>query len=210
MRKIFALGLLLAGCREAPEPFKPIDFEPADPARLTYNVNDDRVPAWTTSNDSVLYVAESYPPYDSTPGIVLSVPRASGVARPILDAVQVNVRLQPWLTAPAVSADGKSVAFFEMTNVAQPEHCDSVAPFATLPLSAVAETHTILQQAVLRVRTADNINAADNTQLTVNFTGRTLDTSRHPFGLQYVVVNVAYPYQRMYERDGTPVFRASW
>jgi len=209
MRWTFALVLLCFGCRDV-EPFRPVELDPVDPARLTYNVKDDRAPAWTNSSDSVVYVAESFPPFKATNGIALQVPRAGGIAQPVLGAIQSNARQQPWLNAPAVSPDGHVVAFFEMTDVAQPSHCDTLSPWGVYSPGAIAETHTILQQAVLRVRRTDNVAAADNAQLTVNFSGRTLDTSRHPFGLLYVIVNVAYPFQRLYERDGAQVFRASW
>lgn len=211
MRKLLFALVFCAGCRDAADPYRPVEFEPVDSARITYSLKDDRAPVWTNNSDSVVYVGESFPPYPASAGLVLSVPRLGGAGAAILDAVQSNASLQPWLSAPAVSPDGQSIAFFEMTDVVDDTRCDlfSVSGGSTTR-DTILETNSVLQQAVLRVRRADNVNAADDARLTVNFAGRTYDTTRHPYGLQYVIVNVAYPFQRNFERDNIPVFRASW
>jgi dipeptidyl aminopeptidase/acylaminoacyl peptidase len=60
-------------------------------------------------------------------------------------------------------------------------------------------------QAVLRVRKVANTSVADDASLTVPFEGRPADWRMLTF-----MSNVAFPFQKAYERHGLPVFRASW
>lgn len=206
MRRLLVLLVpFVTACREAPAPFAPENPFANETSRLTFNLKDDRTPIFNTS-DTVLYVAESYPPFLSSRGLVLGVERTASVARPIMQAVQVGVPTQPWLSAPMLSNDAGSVAFFQIT-VATDQDWD----FVTCPPGVDAEnTNSVLQQAVLRVRRLDSQVGGDDARLVVNFEGRTLDSTRHPFFLPYVIVNIAHPFHQQFERHDIPVFRASW
>jgi Tol biopolymer transport system component len=103
-----------------------------------------------------------------------------------------------------LSADGSRIAFFELTDVRDKEFDDVRCPMPPLtPLKDTIATNSILQQAVLRIRKVNSNSVADDGQLVVNFAGRTItDVGR--------ITNVAYPFQRLFEGEGVPFFRASW
>lgn len=213
MRFACALTLLLLACREGPAPYEleqPVAFDSS--GRLTYNIKDDRVPLFGLSNDTVVYLAQSYPPFGASDGMLLKVPRTAGTATPIIETVQSGVARSVWLSAPAISADGKSIAFWEITKARDTDwsivSCPGDENGRHLP--DVEGSESVLQRAVLRVRPLDRTDASDLAQLVINFEGRTLDTSRHPFNLPYVIINTAHPFHRQYERYRLPIFRASW
>jgi len=207
MRKILICSIvLLTACRDGTPPYDITDpFENDSSGRLTFNLRDDRMPVFGASNDTVVYQAQSFLPFDSTPGLLLAAPRAGGTVRPILEGVQVGTSVAPWLTAPAISPNGSSTAFWEITSAKDTDWtAESCGPAAI----NTQGSSSVLQQAVLRVRRVDG--AQDDARLTVNFAGRTLDHTRHPDGFPYVIVNIAYPFHRHFERYGVPIFRASW
>jgi hypothetical protein len=206
MRKILLCSIvLLSACREGTPPYEIENaFKGDTSGRLTFNLRDDRVPVFGASNDTVIYQAQSFLPFDSTPGILLATPREGGKVRPILEPIQVGVSNQPWLTAPAISPNGASVAFWEMTVASETDWSVDSCNGA----SSTQGSSSVLQQAVLRVRRVDG--AQDDAELVVDFEGRTIDDTRHPPGFPYVIVNIAYPFHRHFERYGVPIFRASW
>src|SRR5688572_31626144 len=98
-RKTFVLLLAImaaAACRDT-EPF--VLDRPAWPdsvaVRLTFNPGDDRAPAWNTAGDSILYIADGYPPFPARPGIVLSIPGDGGDVDPFMEPIQFSVTSQP-------------------------------------------------------------------------------------------------------------------
>jgi dipeptidyl aminopeptidase/acylaminoacyl peptidase len=123
--------------------------------------------------------------------------------------VQVGTQFQPWLSAPAVSADGNRIAYFEITNVVFDPMCDSTSSMIGTP-THINQGRITLQQAVLRVRRINSTSAPDDAELVVNFQGRTLDVTRHPNNLEGVIVQNIHPYLFRYELYNSPVFRGSW
>jgi hypothetical protein len=207
MRKILLCSIvLLSACREGTPPYEIENaFKDDDSGRLTFNLRDDRVPAFGASNDTVIYQAQSFLPFDSTPGMLFAAPRVGGTVRPILESVQVGVSNPAWLTAPAISPNGAAAAFWEVTSARDTDW--SAESCASAPINTQGSS-SVLQQAVLRVRRLDG--AQDDAKLVVNFEGRTIDPTRHPLGFPYVIINIAYPFHRHFERYGVPIFRASW
>jgi hypothetical protein len=208
-RLLAAVVVITTSCSDGPAAFELDNQFPEgnDGAlRLTYNLNDDRAPAWSLASDSVYFSAESYPPFAETSGLLLAAPREGGVVGTLFPQ---GALAQPSYVAPALSPEGDAIAFFEVNklwrydcafvyNRAFPESKPDTA--GMLPL---------LQQAVLRVRPFER-TAADAATLTVDFGGRHLDTSRRPYGLPGVTVIEGALYQRQYGYDRTPLFRASW
>ena len=210
MKRFIIIAALLAGaCRDGGTPFTPIVL-PADSSssgRLTYNQNGDHTPAWRAS-DSVYFTAWSYPSLPDTKGILLALPRTGGIVTPILPTLQVGVARQPWLSAPAFSADGSSIAFFEMTDVRDHEFDRIDCPFphdaSGFPITKdTLGTNSFLQGALLRVRKLNSTSPGDDAQLAVTFPGRTMTGVGR-------ITNVAYPFQRLFEAEGVPIFRPSW
>ncbi|MGQ0816271.1 MAG: hypothetical protein ACT4O1_17720 [Gemmatimonadota bacterium] len=206
MRRVLVGALMLASaCREAPGPFtveRP--FENDTSGRLTFNVNSDHAPAWNANSDSLYYSAPTFPGLPPAKGMLLSVPRRGGTTKPILSAVQLGLPRQPWLAAPVISADGNSVAFFELTDVKDEEFdLISCARPPAAPARDTIGTHSFLMEAVLRVRPLNSGGASDAARLTVPVAGRTYSETGD-------IQNTAHPFHRLFEVDGVPIFRASW
>ena len=202
--------VLAAACREGVAPFDN-SVKPDSSGRLTYNIRGDHSPTFNKAGDSIYYQAVSYPSYPTTNGLLFSVPRAGGVNAPLTPYLQLGVNSVPWFTAPVVSPDGNTLAFFEMTDVGDRDFPQVSCPFSPLgPAFDTTATNSALKQAVLRVRPLSSTSPNDQAQLVVNFPGRTFDTTRHPAGLPYVIVNIAYPFHRLFEGEGLAIFRASW
>lgn len=212
MRKIILCALLaLSACREATPPYEIENpFAGETGGRLTFNAGDDRMPAFGINNDTVVYLAQSFLPFGETNGMLLATSRAGGLARPVLTPLQVGVSVQPWLSAAAISPNGGSTAFWEVTQATDNDWSQDRCQVPAGIEADTAGSSSVLRQAILRVRRNDNGGAQDDARLVVNFEGRTFDATRHPFGLPYVIVNIAYPFHRHYQRYGVPIFRASW
>lgn len=205
-RYLLLLALLATACREGPAPFAIEDPAAQDSSgRLTFNVRGDHAPVWNKNSDSLYYGAYSYPSLPDTKGILLAIPRTGGVVKMIMPQIQVGVQRKPWLSAPALSPDGGSLAFFELTDVRDHEFdrvvCSNPPP---APQYDTLGTNSSLQEAVLRVRKVNATGATDDAQLTVKFAGRT------PGAFPGVVINIAYPFHRLFEGEGVPIYRASW
>lgn len=202
--------LALGACREVP-PFELPPFQDSSAVgRLTYNVYGDHVPVWNKAGDSLYYQAHSFPSFPATDGILLSLPRKLGTAKALLPSLQIGTVNTPWLAAPALSPDGNTVAFFEITQYGDRDFPQISCPFPpTGPGYDTTATASMLREAVLRVR---SVTAAggDNAQLTVQFPGRVYDYTQHPGGALYVITNVATPFHRLFEGENVPGFRASW
>jgi hypothetical protein len=204
-----ALALLATSCSDGPGPFdlgKQFPEGNGNALRLTYNLNDDRTPAWSVAGDSVYFSAESYPPFAPTSGLLLAAPRAGGVVSPLFAQGSL---LQPVFVAPAIASDGAQIAFFEISKLWRYDCALVVNPALPESQPDTSAMLPLLQQAMLRVRPLAR-DAQDAASLTVDFGGRHLDTSRQPFGLPGVTVIEGALFQRRYGYDGTPLFRASW
>lgn len=204
---VLILMLLATACREAPAPFSIDDpFNHDSIGRLTYNAYGDHAPAWSGSPDSVFYAARTYPGLPSSKGMLLGVARQGSIATPILPAVQLAGTTRPWLAAPAFSADGGRIAFFHLTDVRDQEFDRVVCPFPALsPQFDTLGTSSILQEAVLRVREVNSTVVEDAARLVVRFAGRTTAPND-----QTQITNIAHPFQRLFEAEGVPIFRATW
>lgn len=211
MRRLLVIAVLfVTACREGPGSFALENPFATDTAgRRTFNLLGDHVPVFNKNSDSVYYVAHSFPDLPVTNGILLAIPRGGGVASPLLRGVQIGVPKQPWLSAPSVSPDGSALAFFELTDVRDHEFDRVSCPFPLGPTGFPIQTDTagtgsILQEAVLRVRKFGSDGAADQARITVRFAGRVDGQAPGQ------VINIAHPFQRMFEQEGVPIFRATW
>jgi Tol biopolymer transport system component len=209
--RIGLLGIVLwaTSCSDGPAAFELGNQfpEPNGAAlRLTYNPNDDRTPAWSPGGDSVYYAAESFLPFAATNGVLLAAPRAGGVVSPIF---QQGELARPTWIAPAPSADGESIAFFELQEFWRYDCAVVRDPQFPESLPDLVQALPLLKRAALRIRDLDR-TAADAAALTVEFGGRTFDTTRHPFNLAGVVVIEGALFQREYGKRSSPLFRASW
>lgn len=205
MRRVLLFALLLGACREAPDRFAapdPFDsISAGDAGRLTWNVYYDQTPAWSGAADSVYYSTRSYPGFRPTPGLLLSIPRATGRAKVLLESLQGDVEPRPLLLAPAISRDRQSIAFVELTEINDPTvNCrvgiSCPRPLGTPPIDTTA-ANALLVRGMLRVRVFDN-NPAAEMRLPIQFSTR---DRLNP---------VAHPFQRQFERDRSQIFRPSW
>ncbi|HEY0672056.1 MAG TPA: hypothetical protein VGD27_07320 [Longimicrobiales bacterium] len=204
-RTAMLLCLALTACRDVPDRFAgpdPFDSIPEpDAGRLTWNAYEDHSPAWNATSDSVYYSARSYPGFPLSGGLLLSVPRTTGRAALLLESLQHAVSPQPWLTAPALSPDGESLAFVQLTEVNDPTVlcnagiiCGVAPPPAPRPDTGAA--NTMLVRGVLRVRALNG--TTDAASIEIEFEGLQ-DSFR-----------IAHPFQRQFERDRAEIFRPSW
>jgi Tol biopolymer transport system component len=201
-----SLALLLIGCREAPDLFSadPFGAQPDSVVlQLTWNTGPDLAPAWSAQADSVFYSTTSFPGLGlNSGGVLLGVPRAGGSARLLLPAVQLGASQSRFLTAPALSADGRRVAFFELT-LAELPRCD----FFVCSSADTLLTQPLLRRGQLRVRTVDQAGP-DDAVLDIVFQGRSFDPARGlPFGLTLLD---DLPFQHRFTVSRQPTFRAAW
>jgi hypothetical protein len=195
--------VMQTGCREVDH------FELAPPefpqengvTQLTYNVLDDRAPAFNPVDQSVTYTASGYPPFALRRGLLLTVPPTGGRAALLLPQVQPPRDSTPWLIGPALSPNGEDVAFLELRNVVHmPRACDAglVCPFSN--------AGAILTRASLRVRSVRAVQ--EKVQLPLTFCCRA-NTTPPNAQLEEITI-VAHPYQQQFQRDSAQLFRPSW
>jgi Tol biopolymer transport system component len=209
-RHLIACALLLAACREAPEPFAANDFgERADTGnqRVTWSPGTDVAPAWLPQNDSLIYSAAAFAGIPITSqGVLLAVPRNGGAARVIIPEVQSGVAFPGWLTSPALTKDGQRIAFFQLTVENLPNCASTVCN--TTP-NDTAFTQPDLVSGILRVRDV-LATGPDIASLNVRFLGRDFDETRRPPGVLGLTVLANYPFQRRFVEQRLPAFRPSW
>jgi hypothetical protein len=199
MRRVLFMALLLSACREAPDRFvapDPFDsIAPGEVGRLTWNVHYDQTPAWSAASDSVYYSTRSYPDFRATEGLLLSIPRATGRAKVLLEALQGDVEPRPPLLAPALSRDRRSIAFVELTQLNNPTLTCRVG-IECFTSEDTTAANPLLVSAVIRVRQLDNTGV--EMRMPIQFSG---GSALNP---------IAYPFQRQFERDRSQIFRPSW
>jgi hypothetical protein len=105
---------LLAVCRGAPTTYTPPEREitAADPRRLTFNTGSDVSPVWSRAGDSVYYSAPGFDVFPRAAGVLLGVDGDGGAARLLVPSVQSGGNR--YLVAPAFSASGDRVAYFDV------------------------------------------------------------------------------------------------
>ncbi|HUP90254.1 MAG TPA: hypothetical protein VM100_12925 [Longimicrobiales bacterium] len=208
MKRALLLALLCSACRDVPELFTPGNpFEKDVSGRLTYNVRPDHAPVWAVDGDSIYYNAATYPGFPTTEGMLLAVPRTGGTATSIMNAVQTGQIRQPWVAGLALSADGGSAAFVEVTNHKLNEFDQLVCPFfppPAVPQFDTLGTNAFLVGGLLRVRKLNSTNATDDAQLAIQFPGRTYNSSNQLVGI------TAHPFHRLFDIEGVPFFRPSF
>ncbi|MCI0432916.1 MAG: hypothetical protein L0271_04605 [Gemmatimonadetes bacterium] len=175
------------GCRDGPGPFQPDPLVPDSAAvrQLTFSPGHDADPAFL-SDDSLVYVAESFPGIPSGRGLLVSLSIGHGTARPFLPDVQGSGVGGPrWIVQPAIAGTTDRIAFVEVPGVATP------AIAAGMDACLIAEP--LLDSLVVRVRarTATGpLSPADPT-VAIRLDGRDArqkaglpgpwDTNMHPF-----------------------------
>jgi hypothetical protein len=214
-RTLLATLILLASCKDLPEPFTlDLEFPKGDAAgtRITYNPGDDRNPSWSRNSDSIYYTAASFPPFPSSNGLLLAAPVQGGFVSQLLPAVvQRGPFPEPWLSAPVVTRDGQSLAYYDIIR-----HRDFGCDFilrppedSAFPLHpSIVKTLPRIQDATLEVRhLPDEALVAKHA---ISFQGVTFDTTRKPFNLPYVIIIDVHPYHQYYYRVGPAFLRPSW
>ncbi|HEX6062678.1 MAG TPA: hypothetical protein VFZ04_00590 [Longimicrobiales bacterium] len=170
--------------------------------RLTWNIYEDHSPVWNASSDTVYYSARSYPGFPSVHSLLLSIPRATGRARLMLESLQGAVQPVPALAAPALSPSKDRIAFVELTEVDDPPELCNAGIRCLIPALGGPDTsaaNALLISGKLRVRPLNG--SGSEASIPIAFAGNGGGASS---------VRVAYPFQRQYERDGAEVFRPSW
>lgn len=231
---LLSLALLLpagaTACREGPAEFISEDRprrENVDAVRLTYSINSDRSPAWSTNGDSVYYVAEGYGELPSTPGVLLTIPAEGGVASPLLPDVQINTTDPLWLTtprpAPGVPGNGSddgsgtaapTLAYVEVGNHVINDACNAMSPLIVNTCSPHprAEVEPRMVSVRLHVRELEATGpAGDDATLDVVFEGFKFDETRTAFEeLDGMFVFRDHPFQQLIRGDSTFIYRPTW
>lgn len=201
--------LTLAACREGPDPFilEQTPFDTTGGARLTYNIGDDRAPVWNKAGDSIYYAAESFPPFRSTPGLLLAAPANGGVVSPLLEVRQLRSTRRLWLTGASLAPDGRTAAFVDLVDVSTGSGCE----FVCRPVGVdTVDSEPQLTRGVLRVTQLGPTSVSDVDTVHVPFQGRELVAAPNPFGLPGIWEMRAFPFQRRFSLFGSHVFRPRW
>ncbi|HEY0304393.1 MAG TPA: hypothetical protein VGC44_05455 [Longimicrobiales bacterium] len=203
-----AAGLLLSACRDGASPFllEQTPFDTAGGGQLTFSIGNDRAPVWNRAGDSIYYVAESFPPFRDTPGLLLAAPARGGVVSPLLEVRQLRSTRRLWLTGATVSPDGNSAAFVDLIDVASGTGCF----FSCSTTGDTTLSEPRLTMGVLRVSRLDPNSVSDVDTMRIPFQGRELLAAPNPFGLPGIWEMRAYPFQRRFLRHGSHIFRPSW
>jgi len=204
-RASLLLLLALAACREGPAEYELVlpDTLSDVGGRLTYNVLDDHAPTFNGTSDSVLYSAEGYPPFPLTKGFLLTMSKRGGKARALVDVVQIGLSRPVWLQAPVLSPNRSRIAFVEVTDTVQ--RLEGIV----CPGGIELFTEPVLLRGSLRVRAAQGV-APDEASVPIVFEGVRPDSTQHPFGLEFITIEVSHPYHRQFQRYRLPVFRPTW
>lgn len=196
---------LPAGCRDAPTYVKEKPEFPQDDGvvRLTWNLLDDRTPAFQPSGDTISYSASGYPSFPLRRGLLLNVARSGSPATLTFPRLQVTGDSTPWFTGAAYSRDGRKVAFVELTKVMDiPRLCDGGVA------CRFANANAIVARGVLRIQ--DKREANEILRVPLDFCCR-VQTAPHPTrDLSELVIVTAHPFQQQFERDGAQLFRPTW
>jgi hypothetical protein len=122
-RRLLLTGLLactFAGCREAVAPWEPDEIldDTVGAVRLTWSAGGDRYPQWLPDGDTLLYAGDGFPGLPAASGLLLRIPRAGGIARLAIPALQATASGGSLRFAqPALSPDGERIAFLELVAV---------------------------------------------------------------------------------------------
>lgn len=206
-KTILILAMGVAACHDVPTGYEAPDaFSDVNTGQLTFSLTSEHGPAWRT-NEWIAFDGESYPGFPAGHGMLFEVPRAGGTAHLLVPSVQTSATKQPWLSAPAFTADGSTVAFFDLTVYDPAAHqIDAIrCPFSPLsnPKDTTA-TGSFLTSGKLRVRMSSSTSEADQAGITIAFPGSSFTSNGMPNG------NTAYPFHRLWERERVPFYRPSF
>lgn len=221
MRRAFGIGMLAAlvlaaACRDGAELFTTTDRGPLgdeNPWRLTYNVAEDRSPVWAAGGDSLYYSAEDAGPFPRPIGVLQSVGREGGVARPLLGAVQVESAARRWLTAPTPAPDGRRMAYVEVWGHRIADLCFPIGTPGTFTSCDVPWESLVpmLTEVRIRIREYGALSPVErDPELSVPLDFLAVDTTRHPFGLEGVFHYPDHPFHRLNRQERTRFYRPSW
>ncbi|HEX9108519.1 MAG TPA: hypothetical protein VF832_14845 [Longimicrobiales bacterium] len=222
MRRLaLALALALAACKEATG-FVAVDRPPAPPAdsaRLTWSLGDDRAPTWRGA-DTVVYAAPGFEGVPAWQSLLVAQVRTGSVVRFVLPSL-VSPLISRWLTTPSIGSAGAGanrvayVALDELageklcprTNVLVPPRDTAAAPDPLLP-------PLVTGRVILRGIDATTLESLDP-QYTLAFLGPVKKTAAE-MPLPGVPDNIpryltrALPFQAWFGSGGPLAFRPSW
>ena len=204
---VIALVVSLSACREGPAPFS-MEIAPFDTVggtRLTFSSGRDRAPFWNKAGDSIFYSAEgSYPPLPNSRGVLVGVPARGGRLRVFMPQKQIGLVSPRFLAGGSVSPDGNTVAFFELIEAPPPpQECTY-----SCTINETEFTQPNIARGVLRISLTDG--SADRDTSNVSIAGRFFDNGHSHYGLDGRWVLTAYPFHRLFLKNGAQPFRPSW
>jgi hypothetical protein len=225
--------VLAAACRDAPAPWEPEPREPPAAVRqLTFDLRDDRAPAWSADGASIFYARGDVTSLFGDVPTLLEIPAEGGAARAVFPDLQdEDGGSGRAFTTPAVDAISGRLAFQHRIRLAPAVGCglgvlswlcagsghpvppllELIDPDGTDP----PPPGPVLDELALRIRAPDASGPIDDTPyLSVPIPGRTEDPSAEnpPLfdPLQGRVVVEYFPAHSLFATDGTLFFRPSW
>ena len=205
---LLAVLLAAAGCRDAAEPFRPLDraAPPDGPVlRLTYGPADDRTPVWSAGGDSIYFTTSSWEGNPLAPATIVALAAdGMGSLRTVLRNVQDGAGRANWITAPALSDD--RIAFVRLRPLLPESPCVGAR---VCPLS-VQLPMVRLQAGELHVRAIDATSGLpEDVILPLEFEGYSQeDDPTAPMGV--VAVSDYIPAQLQFATQRRSFFRPSW
>ncbi len=205
--------LVLTGCRDEPafhEPARRAALDTTAVWRLTFNPGVDRAPVWSAGGDSVYYTATSFDQLPDTEGILLGMPMSGGVMVPLLSGIDRS-GFQPVFTAPALSPDGDLLAYVEPGMSAPATLCPATVISCSPGGTDEFAIPPPLTTATIRVRELEAPPPpADDPALVVEFAGLEPPSTGDPYAPGGSWIAHHYPFQQIYQRSTTLIFRPSW
>lgn len=210
-----ALAALSSGCRDGARLFSTDDraADGANPRRLTFNIADDRSPAWSVDGDTLYYSAEEAGPLPRPVGVIRSIAKEGGVAPPLLGAIQVESAARRWLASPAPSPDGSRLAYVEVWGHRIGDLCFPIGTPNTFTACDIPWLPLVpmLTEVRVRVRHHGALNPVEtDPELAVEVSHVAVDTAGRPPGVETVVLYPDHPFHRLNREEGTRFYRPSW
>ena len=214
--RVLALSLAaaagLASCREAPEAIVSAERTPAPvvyPLQLTYDLRDDRAPAWSADGDSVYYVQSTGSALGVPTTRIMAIPADAGIAAPaagLLAAPSVAPGEPLLALAPRIARSGDRAVFAQVTLY----HAPGIAPNdpgarerPTCTGNSAAFEDAARGPRLGRIRL--HARGAVAASVEIELPGRGFAEGVPPvFYIHY------YPFHRLWESAGVVPFQPSW
>lgn len=207
----------LFACRDAPAPYDP--GEPSAPEavrRITWDSRDDRSPTWSADGERIIYVRGNVLSAFSDLPTLLAIPGKGGTRELLFPDLQSEEGLggRPF-TAPAVDPRSERLAFVQRFQLAPAAGCGEMGWECLSEGDSTPPPTPRLQEMAIRVRSpGDAGELASGPGLEFELAGRSEDpTAVNPPEFDPVVGRVIvnyYPAHRLFEEDGSLVFRPAW